>query len=135
MPLLLVLEDNPSDRRVAAHLSRVAGFDELEMNTSPSEIRVYLTKALEGQVPVPDAMLIDLALNYDSGFEVLRFWRSMPRLKSIPVVVWTHARDTQLEICRYFGVHEVVSKEDDPNVLRAALASTISGITGQPAAS
>ncbi|HVT97476.1 MAG TPA: hypothetical protein VHE33_08210, partial [Acidobacteriaceae bacterium] len=65
----------------------------------------------------------------DSGFEILRFWRSTPRLKPIPVVVWTLARDTQLEICRYFGVREIVSKDDDPNVLRAALASTIAGRT------
>lgn len=133
MPLLLVLEDNPPDRRVAADLSRRAGFDELEVSSSPNDVKAYLAKALEGQVPVPDAMLIDLALGYDSGFELLRFWRSSPRLKPIPVVVWTHARDTQLEICRYFGVQEVVSKDDDPNVLRAALANTLAGPGTAPA--
>jgi CheY-like chemotaxis protein len=125
MALLLVLEDNPPDRRVAAQLSRSAGFDQLEVGGSPGEIKDYLAKALEGRVPVPDAMLIDLALGYDSGFEVLRYWRSSTRLKAIPVVVWTRARNNQLEICRHFGVREVVSKDDDPNVLRAALASTL----------
>jgi CheY-like chemotaxis protein len=127
MPLLLVLEDSPPERRVAAQVSRSAGFDELEVSGTPNDIKAYLAKALEGKVPLPDAMLVDLALGYDSGFEVLRFWRSNPRLKGIPVVVWTRARDTQLEICRYFGVQEVVSKDDDPNVLRAALANTIAG--------
>ncbi|HVT96195.1 MAG TPA: hypothetical protein VHE33_01730, partial [Acidobacteriaceae bacterium] len=98
MPLLLVLEDNPPDRRVAAQLGSSAGFDEFELSGSATDIKAYLAKALEGKVPLPDAMLIDLSLGYDSGFEILRFWRSTPRLKPIPVVVWTLARDTQLEI-------------------------------------
>lgn len=72
-------------------------------------------------------MLIDLALGDESGFEMLRFWHSKPQLREIPVVVWTLARDTQLEICSYFGVRHVVSRDDDPNVLREALSSVLEG--------
>jgi len=125
MSLLLVLEDNPADLRRAADIARRAGFSELEVNQYAGDAKAYLEKATGGKVPRPDAILVDLALGHDSGFEMLRFWHSSPQLKKIPVVVWTLARATQLEICRYFGVQLLVSKDDDPNVLREALASTI----------
>ncbi len=127
MPLLLVLEDTPADLRMAAETARRAGFSEVELNQDASDAKAYLEKTIAGKVPRPDAMLIDLALGDESGFEMLRFWHSRPQLKEIPVVVWTLARDTQLEICRYFGVRHVVSKDDDPNVLREALSSILEG--------
>jgi CheY-like chemotaxis protein len=88
---------------------------------------------MSGNVPWPDAMLIDLALGDESGFELLRFWHSRPQLKEISIIVWTLARATQLEICRYFGVQQLVSRSDDLNVLREALASTIEDSDRTPA--
>lgn len=133
MPFLLLVEDNSSDLRRAASIAQRAGFAELEVNQNAREAKAYLEKALTGKVPLPDAMLIDLALGYESGFELLRFWHSTPQLKEIPVVVWTLARGTQIEICRYFGVQQLVSKDDDPNVLMEALASTIENSGKTPA--
>lgn len=127
MPLLLVLEDTPADLRLAVDSARRAGYTEFEVTGNAPEARTYLEKSLNGKIPKPDAMLIDLALGHDSGFELLRYWHSTTRLKQIPVVVWTLARGTQLEICRYFGVQQLVSKDDDPNVLREALAGVIDG--------
>jgi CheY-like chemotaxis protein len=131
--LLLVLEDDPADLRLAADTARRAGFPELEVIRTASEAKAYLEKATNRNVPLPDAMLIDLALGYESGFELLRYWHSRPRLREIPVIVWTIARDTQLEICRYFGVRQIVSKDDDPNVLREALSGIIQDSDGPPA--
>ncbi|MFZ0273317.1 MAG: response regulator [Acidobacteriaceae bacterium] len=133
MPLLLVLEDDPADLRIAADTARRAGFPELEVIRTASEAKAYLENATNRNVPLPDAMLIDLALGYESGFELLRYWHSRPRLREIPVIVWTIARDTQLEICRYFGVRQIVSKDDDPNILREALSGVIQDSDGPPA--
>jgi CheY-like chemotaxis protein len=133
MALLLVLEDDPRDLRAAADIARRAGFCELELNHNANDAKVYLEKSMSGKVPRPDAMLIDLALGDESGFELLRFWHTRPQLKEIPIVVWTLARGTQLEICRYFGIQQLVCKSDDPNVLREALASTIEDSNRTPA--
>jgi CheY-like chemotaxis protein len=125
MPLLLVLEDNPADLRKAVDFAKRAGFTEFEVSNLAPDAKLYLEKAMSGKVPRPDAMLVELTLGVESGFELIRFWHSRPQLKQIPVVVWTVARGTQLEICRYFGVRHLLSKDDDPNVLREALASII----------
>jgi CheY-like chemotaxis protein len=133
MPLLLVLEDTPADLRKAVDVAKRAGFNEFEVTGNANEAKAYLEKSMGGKVPRPDAMLVDLAIGYESGFELLRFWHSRPQIRQIPVIVWTLARGTQLEICRYFGVQQLVSKDDDPNVLREALASTIQDSTGSAA--
>jgi hypothetical protein len=51
MPLLLVLEDNPADLRIAAGIARRAGFSELEVNQYASDAKAYLEKANGGKVP------------------------------------------------------------------------------------
>jgi CheY-like chemotaxis protein len=127
MPLLLVLEDTLADRRLAVDMAQRAGFTEFEVSNFPADARLYLEKVMTGKVPRPDAMLVDLTLGVESGFELLRLWHSRPQLKQIPVVVWTIARGTQFDICRYFGIQHLLSKDDDPNVLREALASVIEG--------
>jgi DNA-binding response OmpR family regulator len=126
MPFLLLLEDDPADLRKASDIARRAGFNELEVHRLPTDAKHYLERAMNTQVPLPDAMLIDLAVGDESGFEILRYWNSNPRLKSVPVIIWTHANDTQREICRLFGVKHCVYKGDDPNVLAGALSSLIS---------
>jgi CheY-like chemotaxis protein len=37
---------------------------------------------------MPDAMVIDLDLGVESGFELVRFWHGTPQLKPIAVVIW-----------------------------------------------
>jgi CheY-like chemotaxis protein len=132
MPLLLVLEDDPTDLRTASELARRAGFDEQEMYTFSSDAKLYLEKAMSAKVPMPDAMLIDLTLGDESGFEVLRHWHSNPPLKTIPVIVWTQADERQREICKLFGVTHCVYKDDDPNVLTGALRGIAEGLGGTP---
>ncbi len=127
MSLLLVLEDTPADLRLAVDSAQHAGYAEFEVTGYATEARAYLEKAISRKVPRPDAMLIDLALGDESGFELLRFWHSTPKIKGIPVVVWSLVSDTQRETCLFFGVSRFVSKEDDPNVLREALSSIIDG--------
>jgi CheY-like chemotaxis protein len=49
-------------------------------------------------------------LGYESGFEVLRRWRSDRKLSGIQIVVWTQMGDREQEICRLFGLKHVISK-------------------------
>jgi hypothetical protein len=103
------------------------------VNRNASEAKAYLEKVTSGKVPLSDAMLINPDHGHENGFEMLRFRHSRPHLKEIPVIVRTTARDTQLQTCRYFGVRHIVSKDDDPNVLREALSSIIEDLDRAPA--
>jgi CheY-like chemotaxis protein len=74
-------------------------------------------------VPLPDGIILDLDLGYESGYEVLRFWHSSPELNKIPVIIWTILGEEQREICRLFNVNHYISKWEGATGLREALAN------------
>jgi CheY-like chemotaxis protein len=121
MRRLLVVEDQPNDLRKATDLARAAGFTEMEARSSALSAKVYLEKGLDGELPLPDAIVLDLDLGYESGFELMRFWHGKPQLAKIPLIVWTIMGEDQREICRLFKVTAYVSKLDDGQELKAAL--------------
>jgi CheY-like chemotaxis protein len=119
---LLIVEDQPNDLRVAAKVAEGCGFSEVEGRSSSVMARTHLEKALAGEHPLPDAILLDLDLGHDSGFELLRFWHSEPRLSAIPLVVWSILGDQYGEICRMFKVNAYINKGDDVSHLRSVLS-------------
>lgn len=125
---LLIVEDHQNDLQMAARAAEASGFAQVTARSSAVMARMYLEKALQGEQPVPDAIVLDLDLGYDSGFELLRFWHSTPLLSKIPLVVWTVMGDHYRDICRMFHITAYVSKGEDISVLRQVL----SGLTGAP---
>lgn len=121
MSRILVVEDQPSDLHIAAQTARAAGIDEVEARTSPMAAKSFLEKGLEGEIPLPDAIVLDLDLGYESGYELLRYWHSTPELKNIPLLVWTILGEEQREICRLFQVTDYVSKWEGAPAFREAL--------------
>jgi CheY-like chemotaxis protein len=122
MPTLLVVEDEPNDIRMAADATRSLGFTNVQARTSARAARLYLEAALEGKEPVPDVVVVDLDLGYDSGFELLRFWHSHRELsKSTRMIVWTAMGEEQLEICRLFKIAAVASKAEGIEVLKRVI--------------
>lgn len=118
---VLIVEDQASDLRIAAELAASLGAVEVEARTSASAARLYLQSAMDGAAPMPDLLVVDLDLGYESGFEVLRLWHSTPKLTKIPVIVWTCLGDEQMEICRLFKVNAVVRKSDGVAALKQAM--------------
>lgn len=121
MASVLIVEDDPKHLRIAADVARSAGFSEVEARSSAMLARVLLERGVEEQGQLPDAIILDLDLGYESGFELLRYWHSKPRLAQIPLIVWTVLGDEQREICRLFRVDAFVSKTEDVAKLREAL--------------
>lgn len=121
MQLILILEDNPVHLREAVETARLAGFTEFEVTRFATDARLYLEKALAQRVPLPDAMIVDLDLGVESGFEVLRYWHSNPALKPIPLIVWTVMGDHERQICELFGVSTFITKQDGSRALLEAL--------------
>jgi CheY-like chemotaxis protein len=118
---LLLVDDQPNDLRIATEAARDLGITEVSAQNSMMRARQYLEKALEGEVPLPDGIVLDLDLGYESGYELLRFWYSTPKLSAIPVLIWS-VLDREREICDLFKVKLFVSKWQGPNAFREALA-------------
>lgn len=118
---LLVVEDEPKDLKLAAETARSMGISEVDGRTTLDAARVYLDKGLAGEGPLPDGIVLDLSLGYESGYELLRFWHTSPRLSKIPILVWTVREDDQREMCELFNVTSFVSKWEGPAAFREAL--------------
>lgn len=120
---LLIVEDQPNDLRIAAKVAAGCGFSDVEGRSSFVTAKTHLEKCLAGEHSLPDAILLDLDLGHDSGFELLRFWHGEPRLSAIPLVVWTILGDQYREICRMFRISGYVDKSDDLSHLRSSLSA------------
>jgi len=122
---LLVIEDEPKDMRNAADSARLVGFSEVEGRNSPQAARIYLEDRLASGTQLPDGILLDLDFGYDSGYELLRFWHSTPKLREIPLIVWSILGEEQRQMCELFKVKKFVGKWESSDVLRDALKSIV----------
>lgn len=134
MARLLILEDTPQQVRIAADVALKAGFSELQTLTSSVHAIARLGNEIEDHDPLPDAIIIDLDLGGESGFEVLRFVHQNRLMHRIPLIVWTVMGEHEREICALFGVEEFVSKDDGPDALFAALKRVLPPESSLPAA-
>lgn len=121
MKRLLIVEDQSADLRVAVEAFESLGISDVEARTSTTAAKQYLEAALSGAQPLPDLIIVDLDLGYESGFELLRFWHGNPKLSAVRVIVWTVMGEEQLQICRLFKVDAVVSKTEGVTGLKRAI--------------
>lgn len=119
----LIVEDTPKDAKAAIDVFRKMGATDVRIYDNIPAAVAQLRDILEGRRDRPDVILLDLSFPIDSGFEVLRLWKSNPKLHEIPVVVWTVMGETEQKICNYFGVQKIVPKLDGAQGLEQALAS------------
>lgn len=120
---LLVVENEPKHLKFAAETARTLGIAEVEGRTTLEAARAYLEKGLSGDGPLPDGIVLDLDLGYESGYELLRFWHCNPQLSKIPVVVWSVLGEEQRTLCGLFKVRSYVGKWEGPAAFREALGS------------
>ena len=121
MSRILVVEDQPSDLQIAAQTARAAGIAEVEARTTAQAAMSYLEKGLRADHALPDVIVLDLDLGYESGYELLRYWHSTPELNRIPLIVWTILGEEQRDICNLFKVTDYVSKWEGAAAFRDAL--------------
>ncbi len=121
MKRLLIVEDQPADLRVAVDVLKSLGLSYVEARTSTSAAKRYLETALNRKQPLPDLIIVDLDLGYESGFELLRFWHGNPSLSAIRLVVWTAMGEEQQAICRLFKVNAIIPKSEGVDALKRAI--------------
>ena len=122
---ILIVEDHERDMGIASEVALAAGFSHVDCVFGLVSVNHLFETALGGQRPLPDAMLVDLDLGPESGFEVLRIRYTTPRLKAIPIVVWSQLGDENREICGLFAITAYVPKWLGVPALRAALESLV----------
>ena len=124
MKNLLLVDDEPRDLRLANEVASSLGVFEVVAQPTVERARSYLETGLAGKTPLPDAIVLDLDFGYESGFELLRFWHSTPRLTGIPLIVWSIVEE-QREVCELFKVSSFVSKWQGASALRDALGRIV----------
>jgi CheY-like chemotaxis protein len=118
---LLLVENEPKDVQLAANAAQAVGILEVDARTSLDAAKSYLEKGLKGEGPLPDGIVLDLDLGYDSGYELLRYWHSTPALFQIPLIVWSVLGEEQREMCKLFKVNCFVGKWEGTAAFQEAL--------------
>jgi len=116
LPLVLIVDDNERNRKLAGDVLRFAQFRTLEANTAAEGI------ALASE-HLPDVILMDLRLPDLDGTEAARMLRSEPRTSRIPVVAVTalplDAPDDWLFDAGFAGyVVKPIDTDEFPDVVR-----------------
>lgn len=115
-PIVLMADDDPDDREVAADAFAVANPNsELRFVKDGQELLDYLRRGDEDggaeRSRPPDVILLDLNMPKVTGAEALSEIKSDPALRAIPVVVFTTSRREEDVLDSYDrGANSYISK-------------------------
>jgi CheY-like chemotaxis protein len=124
---VLLVEDKTSDADRCRAVLHEMGYDGVQLITSLDLALEYLDDVLDGLTRAPDAIILDLGLGCDSGFDILRKCHANPQLERVPILIWTKQADAQSEVfSSYLGAKDYLVKSRDPLPLRKALLRLLS---------
>jgi two-component system, cell cycle response regulator DivK len=120
---ILVVEDQPDNRRILRDLLGNAGYELIEAETGEEALT-----ALEAQRP--DLILMDIQLPVMDGYEATRRIRSNPELKSIPIIaVTSYALAGDEAKALAVGCTAYVTKPFSPRALLAKVQEHLALVT------
>jgi two-component system cell cycle response regulator DivK len=120
---ILVVEDDPDNRRIVAKVLSVEGYHVVEATDG--------IEALEqARVEHPDLILMDLALPNMDGWEATRQLKGNAETRAIPVVALTAvAMRGDEEQARAAGCDDYLPKPARPAAIRAVVKKYVGGAT------
>jgi CheY-like chemotaxis protein len=109
-PLILVVDDDEDDRLFIRDAFR-EHLSTCQLVTAPDGVAALEWLATAPQVPT--LMLLDINMPRMNGLEVLRKIRESTRWRSLPVVMFTTSRESEM-VCRAYeaGANSYVVKPD-----------------------
>jgi CheY-like chemotaxis protein len=84
---ILIVQSNPADTLLTVEAFHAAGLTTVNCVTDGDAIRYVRGEDKYTNVPIPDLIFLDLSQPRVSGLEVLKFIKSNPQLRHIPIVV------------------------------------------------
>ncbi|MBA3710598.1 MAG: response regulator [Planctomycetes bacterium] len=91
--VILIVDDNPGDLRLAREVFEEAGVPAQVASAADGVDAVSMLRAvINGTVPAPVLVLLDINMPRMNGFEVLAFMKQQALLANIPVVMLSSSR-------------------------------------------
>lgn len=121
---VLIVEDDDADCQTAGKIFQKLGL-EIQSIRSVEAAEDLLERVVQGALDPPDLIVLDLGFPGESGYAILRSWKSTPGLYSIPIVVWTQLSQMDCDLAELFGVRRVVKKSQGPAALESAVKQVV----------
>ena len=120
LPLVLIVDDNDRNRKLAGDVLRLARFRTLEAVTAAEGISIATEH-------LPDVILMDLRLPDMDGIDAVRMLRAEPRTSRTPIVAVTalplDVRDDWLVEAGFAGyIAKPIDTGEFPNAVRGYCA-------------
>jgi CheY-like chemotaxis protein len=116
---ILLVEDNPVNRRLAEFLLRSSGYQVIEAATAREVFDLLKTER-------PDLILMDIQLPGTDGLEVTKRLKEDPSTRSIPVLaVTSYAMKGDREMALAAGCAGYIAKPIDKTTLLKEVANTL----------
>ena len=125
---VLIIEDEDADTQKAITIFHRLGL-EIQSKITVWSARNLMEEIAEGAHPAPHLIVLDLGFNKESGFEILRYWKSSSVLAKIPIIVWTQTAELERSIANLFEVSAVVQKSHGLEALEKELKRVVAGLT------
>src|SRR5882724_9109911 len=89
---ILLVDDNESDTSLVEQTFGALRLNhDLQIMNNSDQVVAFLNDAEPADLP--DLMLVDMHMPKRDGIEVLSAMRSNPKLRAIPVILWTSSHD------------------------------------------
>jgi CheY-like chemotaxis protein len=120
--VILLIEDQGAFSDTCTKALHELGYDGVQLITHVLEAEQHLDDIVSNLTEPPAAIVLDLGLGMDSGFSLLRKCHAEPKLREVPILVWTkHTDELSKMFSDYLGVKDFLVKSGDPQKLRDAL--------------
>jgi CheY-like chemotaxis protein len=120
--VILLIEDQDAFSDTCTKALHELGYDGVQLITHVLEAEQHLDDIVSNLTEPPAAIVLDLGLGMDSGFSLLRKCHAEPKLREVPILVWTkHTDELSKMFSDYLGVKDFLVKSGNPQELRDAL--------------
>jgi diguanylate cyclase (GGDEF)-like protein/PAS domain S-box-containing protein len=102
--LVLLVDDGPVDRAIAANTLRQAGFRVIETQSGEEALECFAAEPVE-------AVLLDVVMQGLDGYAVCERLRALPRGRWLPIIMLTGLKDTEsIELAYRSGATDFIMK-------------------------